>query len=265
MKRWISESKASGRSSAPRARASARAARRRSSREGVNVVITARGADALEATARELRALGARRGARRRRRHHDRGRPRRRARRLPAGRHPRQQRRRPAAGRLPRLGPRRLDQGARRQHADADRADQGDRRRDGRARLRPRRQHHLGRGEGADRRARPVERRAQRPDRLRRRPRAHRLAARGVTINGLLPGAFDTDRLRATTAAARPSATARRSRQVIDARQARRSRRSASARPTSSAPLCAFLCSVHAGYITGQNMLIDGGAYPGTF
>jgi 3-oxoacyl-[acyl-carrier protein] reductase len=28
---------------------------------------------------------------------------------------------------------------------------------------------------------------------------------------------------------------------------------------------CAFLCSVHAGYITGQNWLIDGGAYPGTF
>ncbi len=28
---------------------------------------------------------------------------------------------------------------------------------------------------------------------------------------------------------------------------------------------CAYLCSVHAGYITGQNWLIDGGAYPGTF
>ena len=28
---------------------------------------------------------------------------------------------------------------------------------------------------------------------------------------------------------------------------------------------CAFLCSVHAGYITGQNLLTDGGAYPGTF
>jgi 3-oxoacyl-[acyl-carrier protein] reductase len=28
---------------------------------------------------------------------------------------------------------------------------------------------------------------------------------------------------------------------------------------------CAFLCSVHAGYITGQNLLMDGGAYPGTF
>ena len=28
---------------------------------------------------------------------------------------------------------------------------------------------------------------------------------------------------------------------------------------------CAFLCSVHAGYVTGQNLLIDGGAYPGAF
>lgn len=36
-------------------------------------------------------------------------------------------------------------------------------------------------------------------------------------------------------------------------------------RPDEFGALCAFLCSVHAGYITGQNMLIDGGAYPGTY
>ena len=133
-----------------------------------------------EATARRAARARPRRGARRRRRHHHRGRPRRGAGRLPAGRHPGQQRRRSAAGRLPRLGPRGLDQGDRRQHADADRADQGDRRRDGRARLRPHRQHHLGRGEGADRHPRPVERRAQRPDRLRRRPGAQHASPRAA-------------------------------------------------------------------------------------
>ena len=47
--------------------------------------------------------------------------------------------------------------------------------------------------------------------------------------------------------------------------QARRSRRSASARAEEFGAVCAFLCSVHAGYITGQNVLVDGGAYPGTF
>ena len=39
----------------------------------------------------------------------------------------------------------------------------------------------------------------------------------------------------------------------------------ASATPREFGAVCAFLCSVHAGYIVGQNMLIDGGAYPGTF
>ena len=35
--------------------------------------------------------------------------------------------------------------------------------------------------------------------------------------------------------------------------------------PAEFGAMCAFLCSVHAGYITGQNFLLDGGAYPGTF
>jgi 3-oxoacyl-[acyl-carrier protein] reductase len=34
--------------------------------------------------------------------------------------------------------------------------------------------------------------------------------------------------------------------------------------PAEFGAVCAFLCSVHAGYITGQNILLDGGAYPGT-
>jgi len=90
-----------------------------------------------------------------------------------------------------------------------------------------------------------------------------RIAARGVTINGLLPGAFDTDRLRATMqgAAAKSGKTVE---QVADDR-----RRAIPANrlgdPDEFGAVCAFLCSVHAGYITGQNILADGGAYPGTF
>jgi 3-oxoacyl-[acyl-carrier protein] reductase len=42
------------------------------------------------------------------------------------------------------------------------------------------------------------------------------------------------------------------------------SRPTASARRPNSAPSCAFLCSAQASYITGQNVLADGGAYPGT-
>jgi len=89
------------------------------------------------------------------------------------------------------------------------------------------------------------------------------LASRNVTINALLPGPFDTDRLRATVAAA-----AARSGQplqaALDARRALNpSRRFGT--PAEFGAACAFLCSVHAGYITGQNILLDGGAYPGTF
>jgi len=89
------------------------------------------------------------------------------------------------------------------------------------------------------------------------------LAAQGVTINNLLPGAFDTDRLKATMAGA-----AQKSGQPADAVADAR-RRTIPARRFGTAAefgaICAFLCSAHAGYITGQNVLADGGAYPGTF
>ena len=89
------------------------------------------------------------------------------------------------------------------------------------------------------------------------------IAARGVTINGLLPGAFDTDRLRstlragATKAGQDPEAAWKAREQTIPAR------RFGSADEFGA--VCAFICSVHAGYLTGQNILLDGGAYPGTF
>jgi 3-oxoacyl-[acyl-carrier protein] reductase len=89
------------------------------------------------------------------------------------------------------------------------------------------------------------------------------IAARGVTINGLLPGLFDTDRLRSTSVSMAKS-QGKSEQEVADAR-----RRTIPAQRFGSAEefgaVCAFLCSVHAGYLTGQNVLLDGGAYPGTF
>jgi 3-oxoacyl-[acyl-carrier protein] reductase len=93
--------------------------------------------------------------------------------------------------------------------------------------------------------------------------RQSRLAGRNVTINNLLPGAFDTERLRVTMqgAAAKSGmsieAIAERRRQTVPAQ------RFGTAEEFGA--LCAFVCSVHAGYLTGQNLLVDGGAYPGTF
>jgi 3-oxoacyl-[acyl-carrier protein] reductase len=93
--------------------------------------------------------------------------------------------------------------------------------------------------------------------------RQSRLASRNVTINGLLPGQFDTDRLRKTSEAA-----AARTGQDFETLWARRSeaipaRRFGTAEEFGA--VCAFLCSAQAGYLTGQNILLDGGAYPGTF
>ena len=77
-------------------------------------------------------------------------------------------------------------------------------------------------------------------------------AGRNVTINNLLPGAFATDRLMGMF--------------DEDARTQRMARIPAQrfGDPPEFGELCAYLCSAQAGYITGQNVLIDGGAYPGT-
>ena len=93
--------------------------------------------------------------------------------------------------------------------------------------------------------------------------RTARLAASNVTINNLLPGAFDTDRLRGTLAG-----SAKKSGQPLEAvTDARRKGIPAQrfGQPDEFGATCAFLCSAHASYITGQNVLIDGGAYPGTY
>jgi 3-oxoacyl-[acyl-carrier protein] reductase len=93
--------------------------------------------------------------------------------------------------------------------------------------------------------------------------RQQRVAGANVTLNNLLPGPFDTDRLRATAVGA-----AAKSGQSVDEVLAQRRRANPSARFGTAEEFgayCAFLCSVHAGYVTGQNLLMDGGAYPGTF
>jgi len=90
-----------------------------------------------------------------------------------------------------------------------------------------------------------------------------KLAARGVTINNLLPGAFDTDRLKATMVGA-----SQKTGQSIDAvAEARKKTIPAQRFGTSEefGAICAFLCSQQAGYMNGQNVLADGGAYPGTY
>jgi 3-oxoacyl-[acyl-carrier protein] reductase len=92
---------------------------------------------------------------------------------------------------------------------------------------------------------------------------ARKTVRKNVTINNLLPGSFATDRLESFirhTAQSqnkpRDEAAAELAAQVPAGRFGQ---------PPEFGAACAFLCSVHAGYITGQNWLLDGGDYPGTF
>jgi 3-oxoacyl-[acyl-carrier protein] reductase len=92
---------------------------------------------------------------------------------------------------------------------------------------------------------------------------ARSVAASNVTINFVLPGTFDTDRFRSNI-----EATAKKKNIGYDAAFAERLGTVPAKRighPDELGTMCAFLCSAHAGYITGQSILIDGGVYPGTF
>jgi 3-oxoacyl-[acyl-carrier protein] reductase len=86
---------------------------------------------------------------------------------------------------------------------------------------------------------------------------------RNVTINNMLPGSFDTARIRGglKRTAARDD--------ISEAEAARRAQEEIPAKRFGNTAefgqVCAFLCSVHAGYMTGQNILLDGGAFPGAF
>jgi len=91
---------------------------------------------------------------------------------------------------------------------------------------------------------------------------ARQTVRHNVTINNLLPGPFDTDRLNATLVGA-----ARASGRSLEAVRQERMAQNPAARfgnPAEFGDACAYLCSAQAGFITGQNLLIDGGAYPGT-
>ena len=89
------------------------------------------------------------------------------------------------------------------------------------------------------------------------------IAAKGVTINNLLPGRFDTDRLATTL-----SKTAQQHNVSTDEARKIVGKTIPVGRlgdPAEFGQVCAFLCSRQAAYMTGQNILLDGGAYPGTY
>jgi 3-oxoacyl-[acyl-carrier protein] reductase len=92
---------------------------------------------------------------------------------------------------------------------------------------------------------------------------ARKVARHGVTINNLLPGSFDTDRLRNNMAGRAKNAGKSVEELAQQAMKAIPAGRFGT--PAEFGALCAYVCSAHASYLTGQNLLLDGGAYPGTF
>ena len=92
---------------------------------------------------------------------------------------------------------------------------------------------------------------------------ARKVARHGVTINNLLPGNFDTDRFRGMMNTRAKAAGISVDAAIAAAREAVPTGRMGDAAEFGAA--CAFLCSAHAGYIVGQNILLDGGTYAGTF
>jgi 3-oxoacyl-[acyl-carrier protein] reductase len=91
---------------------------------------------------------------------------------------------------------------------------------------------------------------------------SRQVAKHNVTINNLLPGSHETDRLvKLTEADARARKVAVET-ALAEARAAETSGRFGT--PEEFGAICAFLCSQHAGYIVGQNILVDGGTYTGT-
>ncbi len=90
---------------------------------------------------------------------------------------------------------------------------------------------------------------------------ARSVAASNVTINFLLPGTFDTERLATNLAANAKNKGIPFEQAKADRMATVPAKQFGTAEEFGAA--CAFLCSAQAGYITGQNLLIDGGAFPG--
>jgi 3-oxoacyl-[acyl-carrier protein] reductase len=92
---------------------------------------------------------------------------------------------------------------------------------------------------------------------------ARQTVGRNVTINNLLPGIFDSDAQRAHVhALVEPGG---KSFEDLWRERAAANPAGRYGRPEELGAYCAFLCSEHAGFITAQNLLIDGGSYPGTY
>lgn len=92
---------------------------------------------------------------------------------------------------------------------------------------------------------------------------ARQLAPKGVVINNLLPGQFATDRIAVTV-----GAEAKRRGISVDEARAEMAKAIPVGRlgdPAEFGEVCAFLCSAQAAFLVGQNILLDGGKYPGTF
>ena len=92
---------------------------------------------------------------------------------------------------------------------------------------------------------------------------ARQTVRHNVTINNLLPGPFETDRIRANAAVGAEKAGI-----TVEQFLSKRAEDNPARRlgqPDEFGAACAFLCGAQAGFITGQNLLMDGGAYPGTF
>ena len=91
---------------------------------------------------------------------------------------------------------------------------------------------------------------------------ARQIVSHNVTINNLLPGPFATDRL-TQNAIVRAKASGQTVEQIQNARKATVPARRFGD-PAEFGQACAFFCSAGAGFMTGQNLVLDGGTYPGT-